>query len=143
MNGKQHFSRACENHWKKSSCSSFTSVGGGASGSSAGRCRWNESTAAATPSSFPIAIASSIVRDFTFSKEPRKGLTNKHRHAFAHYHSFMQRLHEITAYFYCPTWQMSIHLLECRGNKSFISFHVNLAKHAPSVVRGAFVNTIS
>lgn len=54
--------------WRKSHCKGFTSsssedaVGNGSSG---GKCRWNASTAAATPSSFSINFAISSARDLT------------------------------------------------------------------------------
>ena len=54
--------------WRKNHCKAFgwSSTGDGVgSGSSDGRCRWNASTAAVTPSSSLINFATSIARDFT------------------------------------------------------------------------------
>lgn len=67
--GRQHFWPIwMKNHCNRSGrlstsfCSGIDSV----NGSSGGKCLWNASTAAATPSSFSSTFASSITRDFTW-----------------------------------------------------------------------------
>lgn len=63
VNGRQqHFSITVSSHW--SGCGGSSEAAGGI-GSTGGRCLWNASTAAATPSSFSISLANSIVRDLT------------------------------------------------------------------------------
>lgn len=68
--GRQHFLPI----WMKNRCnrsgwssSSFLLGEESSSGSSGGKCLWNASTAAATPSSFSSTFASSITRDFTWN----------------------------------------------------------------------------
>lgn len=57
-----------KNHCKGSGPSSFSGNAEGI-GISSGKCRWNASTAAATPSSFSINFANSIARDFTWESQ--------------------------------------------------------------------------
>lgn len=67
--GKQHhFPITRSNHSKGfiSSVSSREEATG--KGNSGGKCLWNASTAAATPSSFSIFLANSIARSFTCKK---------------------------------------------------------------------------
>lgn len=82
LHGKQHhFSIWRNTHWKGlgGSSSSKDAVG---KGSSRGRCRWNASTAAATPSSFSISFAISIARDFTWKHQCIEKCYNRDRSIF-------------------------------------------------------------